>query len=384
MRLNLNKLILDEMTHGVIQLDRRGVVVGYNRASEPWLSRFRALQDSMKRAIDEELRGKAQFPIPLDRELAVQEPRAHNWKAWLCKDGRNAYAVFIVAHPYTGAVSVTADAPQGPAEKAAPDNYMALMGDAARGQLTQFQEQLRASVTAGGRDVAGILRNALGLSQLLQHMSDLSLLSQRDLVFSDQRISLSRLVGEAIEEAQRRSNDKAVSYTFEPGVEQQGVLYGNFVWLNYALVTLLNAMYKAAPNYSCIEIGSHQFGDFLVVKGNVLLVGNAKPVRLARSCDSRSASELNGVANSALQEEVAMRISERIIELHGGRIKLNYPQSDAGEIQHATIDSFQLTLLTGMPEHDRSRASCAECPAVRQAHAFAQDLSELLNQQSQR
>ena len=384
MRLNLNKLILEEMANGVIQVDRNGAVVGNNRASEPWVARFRMLQPYLRRAIDEEVKGLAQFPMPLEQELVKQEPKDHNWKVWLCKDGRSGYAIFIVDHPHRGASSSKRPAPAEEPAVRTDGPFMALLGEAARKQLAELQSLLRGPMDAAARDDARILRSAQGAELLLQHLSDLSSLKQRDLVFADQRIALQQLVGGAIEAARGHPNDKAVSYVFEPGVEQHGVLYGNFEWLSYALGTLLCALYRGAPKQSCIEVGSHQFGDFIVVKGSVRWGGNARPVAAPNPPQGVRASDAQGPAHASIVDSAAMLISERIIELHSGRLRMTRPASDADEGYRGAIESFQLTLLTGMPEHDRSRASCAECPVVRQSHAFAQDFSELLNRQHSR
>ncbi len=77
-----------------------------------------------------------------------------------------------------------------------------------------------------------------------------------------------------------------------------------------------------------------------------------------------------------------MEICRRIIELHGGQMKLKAVSGsgDENEAASAALGSFTLTLPTGIPVADRSRVSCAECRITFQAMQYARDLAELMAQ----
>jgi hypothetical protein len=54
------------------------------------------------------------------------------------------------------------------------------------------------------------------------------------------------------------------------------------------------------------------------------------------------------------------------------------PDAVRGGDSSSLIESFTLTLPTGLPLHERSRASCTECRINLQTQAFAADVATLL------
>lgn len=75
-----------------------------------------------------------------------------------------------------------------------------------------------------------------------------------------------------------------------------------------------------------------------------------------------------------------MLMAQRILELHSGQLKLVLlPINESTDHELAApIESFTVTLLTGLPLHERRRASCGQCHLTLQTQAYAQDMAALL------
>jgi len=85
-------------------------------------------------------------------------------------------------------------------------------------------------------------------------------------------------------------------------------------------------------------------------------------------------------AQSPVDPQVRWAMRRRIIALHAGQLKLVTLAPEVGaDPGNPAIESFTLTLATGQPAHERSRASCDTCPKAMQALAYAADLAQLLN-----
>lgn len=78
------------------------------------------------------------------------------------------------------------------------------------------------------------------------------------------------------------------------------------------------------------------------------------------------------------EASIRMPLCQRIVELHCGSLKIEW----LGGPDHAGegVASFVLTLQSGLPEHERSRASCSACRLNLQAQAYANDIAHLLEQ----
>jgi hypothetical protein len=198
-------------------------------------------------------------------------------------------------------------------------------------------------------------------------------LFQRDKVFLDDRLSLVTLIKDILPALPHQRGEHAIHYKLVETLNQLGALYGDAAWLKYAIQSLLTGLGESAPPHSQVVLELRQLGDFIVFTGGV---------HAARELRQSNDDRRNKEATPPVERDIRLLMCQRIVQLHGGRLKVSVSTSN-GPDEHSTgIESFTLNLLTGMPDHDRSRISCADCRYTLQAQAYAQDLSALLAEKS--
>jgi hypothetical protein len=69
-------------------------------------------------------------------------------------------------------------------------------------------------------------------------------------------------------------------------------------------------------------------------------------------------------------------LARRIVELHGGQLRVNAIDGD-DSTQSNAIESFTLQLPTGSPANQRGK-DCENCSVNQQATAYARDLAALM------
>jgi hypothetical protein len=370
MRLNLDSPLLEQMTEGVILISRQAQVQGYNRAAAPWLTQARAMLGVFKTLIEQEVRGRVTLPLRLGVWHAKVHDQARPGLAWLIMDGRRDYALFIVPE--------SASAPALATQQASPateQGYLRLLGADACAHL----QTLRKLLEQPGCNAAELATQASRVAQLLQEISDLSLLLQQDEVFVDQRLVLADIVQANLPTHAKTQPNELPQFVFQQHGAQQGTVYGHAPWLGYALRVLFEQLQTSAPPDSRMTISTHQLGNFVVLTGHV--VGDsARLVRKSSPTPTLAPTLPPSVVGDPLHQAIRLLMCRRILELHAGQLKLEYfplaePTSDA----EAPIESFTLTLATGLPLHERSRASCATCPANLQMMSYATDMAQLLH-----
>ncbi len=371
MRLQFDRQILQEMNEGVILLDAQGDVLAHNHAADLWMQEGESVRIALKRLVEGEKRSGS--PSPRRFELCIgafNQPK--KWaNAWLCKNGPDDFTVFIASHPTNTAPSAAAVTHT---DAGGPSSAM-LLGQGLRAQMAEFRSLLSTAKGDPARELATLSAKCEDIDQLLQTISDLSLL-QRDNVFCDERLDLAEQLHHLIPSL---AAHPGVHYFFSPQPGPQGMVYGSAAWLNQALRVLLEGLGSSAPSTSYIDIRLRQLGDFVVITGHVVAGTGSFPAATAVAHDEAPASS-NAASNSPRSRLVNELICRRIIELHTGQHKLEYmPNPGNSEALERQVESFTLTLATGLPEHERSRASCAECRYTLQAQAYASDMALLLS-----
>ncbi len=368
MGMNFDLQLLREMNQGVILLNARGDVLGHNHAADFWMQEGESVRAALKRLVEGE--NDAGSPLPRRFELclgAFNQPK--QWaKAWLCKNGPDDFTVFIASRPAALAEPVANTEASGP-------NSAMLLGQGLREQMAELRALLNTAKGDPAHELASLSAKCEDLDQLLQTISDLSLL-QRDKVFCEERLELAAQLHQLIPTL---ATHPGVHYFFSPEPGPQGMVYGSAAWLNQALRLLLEGLASSAPRTSHIDIRLRQLGDFIVITGHVVAGPRGFQPDHSGVQDQALASR-QAKANAKRTQLVNQLICRRIIELHAGDLKLEYMPtlrtSDSGERQ---VESFTLTLATGLPEHERSRVSCAECRYTLQAQAYASDMALLLS-----
>ncbi len=368
MRLNLDMNILRHMTDGVVVLDRYAQIVAFNKIAEPWTPRCQAMAAALKRLIDEERHGRLVLPLFIDMQMVPpNNAPSQRADAWLCKNGRNEYAIFIVSpNP-----SLPTSAPTRTQPKA-HRNLLALVRDDVRGQLSK----LRALMHPGGNQQAAapavIAQQCKKVEQLMQEVTDLSLLLEHDEVFAGERLSVPELIENVL--VSLPQNAKQSTVELHAGIDPLAPVYGNGAWLSYALRLLIVGMIDSAPQRTLVQLTTRQMGDFLVLTGRS---------SATRSMQSEATPACTGATEPEPTDEdaanIQMMMCKRIIELHAGQIRLTSMPADTSSFQPpGSIESFTLTLMTCMPASERSYAACADCRHVGQALSFASDMAQLI------
>jgi hypothetical protein len=189
MRLNLDMNILRHMTDGVLVLDRYAQIVAFNKVAEPWAARCQAMSAAIKRLIDEERQGRLVLPIFLDLQIGQKHATPQRADAWLCKNGRNEYAVFVVS--LTPSRTTSEPAPTQPNRQ---QNLFALMGNEVREQLSILRELMHPKNGKHPAAPGDFAQQCQKVEQLMQEVTDLSQLLENDEVFTSERLSITDII----------------------------------------------------------------------------------------------------------------------------------------------------------------------------------------------
>lgn len=364
MHINFDQTILDKLTEGIIVLNHKAEVLKHNLAAEFWLPACQDTRQTLRRLIAEEITGRTQFPVAADFLLGTNPSSPTGTQAWMVKNGPQEYGLVIApprvhATPEVGQTDLTGH------------HYVTLIGDQVRQQIQEFHQ------AAETESVSLALKSRLTqMDGLLKEMGSLAMLIQRDQVFSSDRIDLQQLLQACLRRL-ALDDARAARHDFETDSSPQGSIYGDTHWLAYAFEVLLFGLVRGMAPNSHLHITARQVGDFVVVTGRDIH-GRARRVS-APIAPRLGLADPVALSRDPGQLSTRMLMAQRILELHSGHLKISYLPNLAGP-QHelaAPVESFSVTLLTGLPRHERSRASCNECPFSLQAQAYAQDMAEL-------
>lgn len=362
--LTFGKEELNALSDGIVLLDAKGAITGINRMSPPSLKLVLENRARIAGWVADALKGS--FPLPAAVELQEGGLARHGAAAgvqrtMLCANGRRGYALVIRLDPQADSPSISTA-------------MEALMGQDMQEQLRTTAELLR-RFEPTGEDAAKLRKQAVHLESLLRDVAALAELRGRDNLFSEDRFALAGVVRELVPQLPRQNGEEAIRYVVDDGIGNQGNLYGSRRWLQEALHTLLLRLAAGCAPRGQVRIELRQIGDFLVMAGTAI-----SPVTDAvgfhplpqRASPSRILKEGG----------LTMDICSRIIDLHGGQMKLTPVSGDAdnGVAGATALESLTLTLPTGLPVADRSRVSCNECRIKYQALQYARDLAEMTAQ----
>ena len=369
MRLNLNMNILRHMTDGVLVLDRYAQIVAFNKIAEPWTSRCQAMSAGIKRLIDEERLGRLVLPLFIDLQTGQHNASKQRTDAWLCKNGRNEYAIFVVsASPALHTKALTS----APAQTKRQHNLLALIGGEVREQLSILRALMLPKDSQQPMTPGDVAAQCKKVEQLMQEVTDLSQLLEQDEVFAGERLSVTDLIENILVSLPPNANFSTIE--LHSGTDQLGPVYGNSAWLSYALRLLIGGLVTSAPPRSSIQLATRQMGDFLILTGraNSTRLRQAAPAHPQTGCtDPEPADEQTA--------NIQMMMCKRIVELHAGQLKLTHMPTVASPFESPNgIESFTLTLMTSLPANERSNVSCADCSVVRQQLSYASDMAQLI------
>ena len=357
MNLNFNKSLIERMNEGVFLLDKHADIKAYNAAARCWLQDCIGLAVHLREQIQSEASGQLVFPTKIHARGSWGDNPSTPVEAWLCKDGTCDYAL-LITQPGTQQEL-----------KSRETRFVALIGDQLRQEMGKLRDLLAKAAVPGTLNRPAILQQSARVDRALLEIDQLSVLFQRDKVFLEDRLSLIPLLKGILPYLPNQRGEQAISYTLIETLNSLGVLYGDADWLKYAFRNLLSMLGESAPPQSEVILELRQLGDFIVFTSRVLNAPGSRP---------EDSHPLSHEDTSRVERDIHLQMCHRIVELHGGRLKISMATDGDSDDYSNGIESFTLNLLTGIPDHDRSRASCSECRYVLQTQAYAKDLSELM------
>ena len=356
MNLTLSAATMSLMSDGVILLDQKGRPREVNAAAQPWLRRCVEFTQQWARSIEQLQAGAITLPLVVDIARAGDGLPPAN--VHLLKNGNHGYALLIRPLSTTSL----------PSHHSSKSSFLALMGSEVRKEIARFTALLHESHDPIAQST-DLMRQANRVDTLLTEVGALAELDQRDEIFAGQRLAIAEIVRAILPALPRVAGDDPIRYALVESGEKLAPVYGNQKWLRQALHTLLARLGRDCPTLGSVVIDLRQIGDFLVINGRAT----------ADSAGWHSA--LDPAPPSRPTYSLEAEICHRIIELHGGQLKLRFIDKEATqEDPDATgpIESVTLTLPTGVPSGDRSRVSCADCRITLQSMQYARDLAEIM------
>ncbi len=368
-RLNFDAPLMDTLSEGVILLDHLAQVTTHNQAALPWVKQIMARSSAIKVLIDLEVRSRVKLPVKLGNWQVRTDDDKVTASVWLIRNGRRDYAIYIAPSPEN-----TGDREELRANSVAEKSFLLLLGEEARAQLCALQMLLNPQAGNSMRDIEAVGSQSQSVLTLLQQLSDLTLLMQRDEVFADERLDLPTLINGSFPPVSPDPDQPRFELTQDGS--GLGVVYGHAAWMSYALRVLFDALQDSAPVRSLVAVSLRQLGNFVVLTARVT---NATARRKVRPVVATHSGESSAAKSPLSDDSVRWLMCRRILALQGGQLKLEVlPLGPSQDPANPPIESFTLTLATGLPLQERSRESCSSCRYTLQAQAYATDLSQLL------
>lgn len=367
MQLNIDSSIVDQMAEGVIVLNFKADVLRHNAAAKSWLPACQAARQTIRRLIVEAITGQISLPISADFLMDAEPSVAAGTKAWLSKNGPTEYLLIVSAPRLAESVAETPTR-----SDVAGHHYMTLLSDQVREKFEELQ------LVAEFIEMPPVMRElTTQVDSLVKEMGDLSMLLQRDEVFAAERIDLNDLIQASLHQLAVQGG-RLGRDALETDFAQLGAIYGNTRWLAYALEVLFHGLVRGMAPSTHLQISTRQVGDFVVLSGRDV-PGTATQAAVTEVGVTAS-DRVVSASRDPIRLSTRMLMAQRILELHSGHLKITFLPLEVSPDQElaAPIESFSVTLLTGLPLHERRRASCAQCPLTLQAQAYAQDMAALL------
>ncbi|MEO5342243.1 MAG: hypothetical protein H7842_02700 [Gammaproteobacteria bacterium SHHR-1] len=374
--LMLNEALVKDLSEGVLRIDKEGQIIWFNSAAEPWVMHSKKQQKTLSLLIKASLQGRISLPVKMRLFEHCEDCRRPEPVVWLQQDSKEGYLLLINQYPEGGRLDL--DEEQGAAGKKPRsgarrgkvstleivDPFFKLIDKQALGLMDRLEGMLRRIEEDPEDEEAQEAPELAGhVAKMLGELRTLADLYQRDQVFNDERFGLAPLLAELLPQLPYRTGPGRIHYYYE---EEEGIgqIYGQRSWLGRALLALLTHLARACRGGMSIRINLRQVGDYVFVSGGQFVDRNP----------SENAVRAPQKGKSEQITDLRIEICNRIIELHGGTLKL---KMDA----QGQMESFVTNLPTGVPAHDRSRVSCRDCRITHQAMEFAKDLATLMSEQ---
>lgn len=222
-------------------------------------------------------------------------------------------------------------------------------------------EQVFAELAETSGHSAHIAARLIGLGELLTGQP----------ILADERVLLADVLRGACAELAELARQRRVGVLLDDGSQLLAPVYGSRQWLILASRHLLERLIESAPAGTHVLARLHQVGFHQLI--TIGASHNRPPpsaIDLTRTSRPSLRSEL---ASAHHADALDMTLARAIVELHGGTLRSSEDEA---------LEQFVISLPTGEAQAQRLRPNCTECPFMRQAEQFAEDIGELLNAQA--
>ena len=359
MNFNLDEKLLEKMSEGVILLNRMGKVIHFNHAASPWLNHAVIAEARLRKTIAESFKIRSASPVVF--ELFVQNSAdASPVEVFLCGSDTPDFALFITGK--------TAPITESKESNKKPD-FLTLLSKNIQNEMLELGVQLETiKATTNLPSQSPIVQRVNRVHSLISIADQLSKLNEFNVTNQSDRVSLMSLINDVLNDIPHLRAGFTINESLSGHSDQQGMLFGNKEWLKCGLRALLEGMGESAPPRTQVELRVRQSGGFVVMTGGFIQAAGMRKVTNEKLAASTATS-------LAMPPEIRDTMAHRIIELHGGVLKILYLDGDQPDAQNQSIESFILQLPTGRPIDGALLPSCVECPYYKQTELYANDLA---------
>ncbi len=357
--------ILQTVTDGIVLFGHEGNRIFLNSKAEDVL-RVSADESSLLVKIEDEVgricASKISPPITFDVD----------------DQDKNRHMVCTLLNYEDGYAAIIKDQSVRVQQEAFIDNILMLLNHELRTPMNGFigSVQLAAEILSGdGRidareleklaDIAS--RTGRKITSKLERLLELSRLHSDDSIVADERINVRELALAAYDGVLSYAENKLVSIEFEGFENSLGTVYGSKKSLSMVISECLMNAIENSDSESGITFAARQKGEYVQFSirdhGKGIAPGIGRVIFEAFSMGDKPATQCEKGLG------IGLSLSKRIVELHGGTIKVI---SDSG-----IGAEFIIELPTGRP--NQTSVDMQE----RQALRYAEDISVLMAKQKQ-
>lgn len=361
MPLELHRSIINRLPDPVLLLSDEGAVVGFNPAARHLIESAPGLLDSLGPFIEAALDKVDIEPLRLAPELPLVL-NGTRYAPWLMPT-REDMALILLPDDTQPAIRHQGIGSQQDLA------FSALLNAEMRQALRRATDKL-IPLGAGSAELRVELER---MQQLLTTIDVMCSLLQHPQSVHGERLTLHELVLQAL--AHRRLSSSCLTqsgFTRTPGTRH---FYGHAPWLLWTLDTLL-AFMPLAPGPGGRQLTLHlRHGDSsLVLSGGLRSATVPTHAPREQAASFVTVDAIDGRQRGELDADTRLALATRIVDYHGGQLKLERDDSAPGH----PLCGFQLSIPLGRMPPPVLTASPGRWVPLGQAEALARDLARLL------